>query len=483
MTDTELDKILIKINSLLDEYWLNIDLHIIELENADDNVSKLGGHPKIQRNPHKREFTALIDHFAGKRHSGLFGIVSKEEKLNLFNKSKRKFDALIILRPPRDQIEEIDYEYRLLHYLWHTIDLALNIRDKGSCSEIQDNIFIAQNNRLHMSKRNMEADIFASVVLKKFGRPDVINQIAKHYAKASVTADAGVFPERYPFLNVYDLTFKSFGIYKDRLESENEPILKLASDITHNIVTTCGLDTIKTWDQFCSGAQELVWNDTPVEQVLGAAIDLSPEPEIRMSAYTVAEFLEIDVPRMQKSENWYNVFADEQTQLQLYQKFIDYSFTMCMERAVTSGQGQAFIDLANIQNEKLAKGSFFGWCAPCLQAVGTFITNGSFQGEFPKELARMHFEAAKKEFDINEIQNIGRILLQERRKGHVIDIKKLYKFVEGKKMSEAVVKSVKQTLVEMDQYEGNERPVLDGEIRNHWDEFGKAYEEMDVKQI
>ena len=186
---------------------------------------------------------------------------------------------------------------------------------------------------------------------------------------------------------------------------------------------------------------------------------------------------------MQKRENWYNAFADDDTVMSLYQKYVDYSFEMSMERVMTSGQGQPFIDLANLQNEKLAKGNFFGWCAPGLQTVGKFISNGTFQGDFPKELAKMNFEGSKKGYKIDDVRQLGRILLNERRKGKIISLQNLYDFIKNKNINPVIKTSVKQSLIDLDQYKFEDQPPIDSEIRKHWEDFGETYADQEIRSL
>ena len=470
-----------KVEKYLTHHIPGVSFTVLELNEPDSSLQSIEKSAGFQSSSHKNEFSALLHHYKAKDHDGLLGISVKPTFLDLKRFGKDSVDALIVLRPPRDK-KERDYEHIFFHHLWHLLDLIANTRGKGAYVEIKKKVYAPMLSRLDVSNRNMQADIFASVMLSYLGRQNAIHDIAVKYADASLRAIANAFPEKMPFLCAADITREALKIHQSALDEASDP-LKTATRITEDVATILGLSAVKTWQKYCVSAQELIWNDIPKEQVLGAAIDLCSDPDIRMCAQSVSDYLEMDVPRMEKTENWYNAFAEDHIIENLHAKYVDYSFQMCMERAMTSGQGQAFFDLANVQNEQLAKGFFFGWCASALQSVGKFFENGTFQGDLPKELAKINFEGARKDYKMSEIQQLSRILLNERRKGRVIDVQMLYNFLKNKKINPVIKNSVKQTLIDLNQYEEEAVTPIDSEIKQLWEKYGEKFADHQIRQL
>lgn len=483
-------KALSDLDELVKKYWPEFHLHFKYLDSKVRTVQDIENIDKLRDHPSYQDYRALVRDTKSSILSDYLGIKKTKRRISLSGKKKSVIKIFVLLQPvhfatDKQILPAKDYEiylYRMLFALWHAIDLAQNVFYDQTYQEIDNNLVISQRSRLETARQNLKADIFATLVLRTMGYENTDKNIAYCYAWKSLQTINLSYPELYPFLMGYDLTLEAYKEFNEDLSSTND-LIGDSIEITNNIADILGTKSLTIWQKYCLSAQTLAWCGTSSEHILASAIDLCNIPEIRMCAYSVAELLDIDVPRLQKSETDYNSFTSEKQQLQAHKKAVSLSFDKCIEQALQAGQGSPFFEEADRQNEELAKGNFFGWCAPSLQAAGHYINNGSFQGELPKEITRMHFEGSEKDYKITEIRQLARILMNERRKGNKINLVRLYRFLKNKNINKVVKNSVKQSLIHKGLYESEDQDKGESEVMNYWKAHGKDFGDINVHAI
>ena len=220
--------------------------------------------------------------------------------------------------------------------------------------------------------------------------------------------------------------------------------LKIASDVAG----TFDEIQLKNWIGFVEPAQDMAWRGLKENDILGAAINTSPNTYIRAIGYMISETLKIKPASALLVQETYSLFADNQFNEQIHKRIIGEIFEDVIAQGLKQNSHVPFLALAYEQNESLTEGKIIGWCASALYDAGAAYEKAKGKGADPLLYAREEFECKRDNTKWNDLRKLGKRIIQSHRQGATVsmeDLKNLSKGIEGLKN---LIKSVEKTLTD-----------------------------------
>ncbi|HEY8189177.1 MAG TPA: hypothetical protein VIF12_00715, partial [Micavibrio sp.] len=374
------------------DYTRTLDLSFIvhrsgqRLESLSLAGQELLGHPageaaiRLMRDQKKSENSAFL------------GLAVWHENLFLGLATRQNMMALTTLNiDEHESLREI--RGQAWHMAWHAIHLYNQRNDPARDNAFRNGVVLSNYDEETLLSANLRADAFSAIMCNMSGDKDSIRRLAHSRCMDSLARRAGYNPEEYPFPLAMEATQVAFSDIAGKLPSRNRQI-HTALRLAENIALAYDEDVSKQWTDYCKPAQNMAWLGEEKEIILGAAVGISQDTYIRATGFLVCEITQISPSSILNLENRYTPFSEDRYNQRLHESMIDQAF----EKAVNSGLQQhnaiPFLDAANEQNEKLADGHMFGWCAAALQAAGKAFDMAMKSG------SKTAMDDARRQFDV-----------------------------------------------------------------------------------
>ncbi len=388
---------------------------------------------RLMRTPKKNE------------NSGFMGLVAWRENILIGLASRRKVMALTTLN--MDQFDSLrDIRLQAWHMAWHAIDLYNQRNDPSYENDYQEGLIMPRVEGHNSAGANLRADVFSAVMCGLNGDKDTIRQLANARSMDALTRNAGHRPEYYPFALAMEATQMALSELMRRPPSKKRQI-NAALKLAENIGQTYDEITLQQWIYFCKPAQDMAWRGDDKETILGAAVSTSQDTFIRATGFLVAEITRILPASILTLDNHFSPFAEDRYNQRLHEGMMERAFQKAVATGLSEHSGEAFLAVANEQNQKLPDGHILGWCAAALQAAGrafeTALASGS---KTPEEFARREFEGSKGKTTWDSLKEVGQSIIEQYRHGYAVTFSDLIEFAGDRPAFSGISSSISVTM-------------------------------------
>lgn len=382
-------------------------------------------------------------------NSGFLGLIAWRENLLIGLASRQKVMALTTLNI--DQFTSLrDIRAEAWHMAWHAIHLY-NLRHSPTYeNDFQEGLVMQRLKGEVLASANLRADVFSAVMCTINGDKDIIYHLANTRSLEALTRNAGHKPEFYPFPLAMEATEMALSELMRRPPSKKRQIqaaLKLAETIGQAYDEL----TLQQWIYFCKPAQDMAWRGDEKETILGAAVSTSQDTYIRATGFLVSEITRLHPASILTLDTHYSPFAEDRYNQRLHEGMMERAFQKAVATGMTEHSGDAFLAVANEQNQKLPDGHILGWCAAALQAAGRAFESALASGsKTPEEVARREFEGAADKTTWDSLKEVGQSIIEQYRQGHAVTFSDLIEFAGNRPAFSGIASSIAVTMKDPD---------------------------------
>lgn len=299
---------------------------------------------------------------------------------------------------------------------WMALELTAFFRSKPN-EKIPERPLNIKRNPLGEARVNLRADLFAVFMMNSEGYENILSETVYTYAMNSLTANIGIFPERYPFPLIAQTVAYALSDIVPHL-SKDKSRLEQCSELTSELSASVDDTQLKLWIRFAETAQDMAWRGYKPETILGCAVHTSDDPFLRAIAHKVSEFSRIQPQTLDQTLSSFNGFIGIQDNYPIHAALIEQAFETALESSIEHGHSDPFFKIARLQNESLLQGRFIGWCASALQNAGRVYREANATGIPPAEAARIEFESLCYLIPLSTMHKLGKTIVLYRKDGH-----------------------------------------------------------------
>jgi hypothetical protein len=407
----------------------NTQLHFIlhrwgqHPDQIEKTLGRLVGHPAYH------DAKALLKAKASTHGNSAFLGIAVSFERGLFGMSYTQNNlGFIAINVDQHQTRE-DLLFSLYHLTGQFMHLATSLNQIDH-KENPGHIFQPRKNNLALSHANLKSDVFSALMMTHAGYDDAVRDLAKIRSLQSLTVQTTLRPEEYPFPISLDVTTYA----AEKFRGGKNHLLRSAFDTSSHIAKSFDRDNLETWMNFTIPSQTMAWSGAPVEQILGAAVNTSPNPFIKATGLLVAEVTDIEPLTSENLPPGYNPFVDLEINQISHERQVGETFEMIMTHALEADSHLPLIRVANNQNEGLLKGRIMGWCAHALQAAARAFETASQRGIPPAQAARLEFQSAQQQIDWEHLYALGNHVIDRQRLGEGLTLSSLSAWCEKRGM-------------------------------------------------
>ncbi len=449
------------IKEQLRQFLPDLDIVFTGYETHEWNTQTVINSPIVQSHPAHIEAKNLLRHYIDKVPEGFLGIVKEPKQKSSFMSSTPKSLAFIVCN-----IDELEKSPRPEAFLYHHMFQVLDIYDAFITGAIDDQkgteIYIANVNSRANLRRNLQADLFSVFMLKCMDYKKAIKEVARIRAKHVISVTPDNYPEYYPYPIAMEATQIGWKILQTEQIQELDPIQKSLT-LAEYVSVLFDDESLEEWASFCEQTQTMLWFGHNIEDVLGTAIDLSPNPKVRSHADLIAEILRVTPPPMEKCDQTYNAFAKQDVIMANHENAVNMTFRNVMFKTREHIDPKPFKDMADKQNLDLAQGIAFGWCAHALQIAYESFEQAPHQIATGGQFAKFQFEEHKDHL-AEDVYVLAKIVMRRRRGGATVTLMDLLDIIDKNKMNPELAATIQKTLDSLGEFEVATKEEQDAEF-------------------
>lgn len=427
-----------------DEYGL-LTLHFVpfhegQIEEAlNISTQQLVHHPAIGKALY------LLKNADLPSHSGYFATIAKKQRI-LFGLSHQE-SLLSLGFINADRFDNIkDVRAMAYHCAWHGIDTMKSRRYMPRRERDLHDITMPPKNLMEAGMKNLQADTFGAIMCALDGDKTASSRIATMRALAALEKQARFKPETYPFPLAMETTQYAVNEYLKRMPPRRKRI-PLSLKIAREMAMTMDTDCVRHWLAFAEAAQDMAWQQSTDEQILGSAIYISQNTYVRATGHLVAALTGIKPVSILETKGRHSAYAEHEANEILHEKAIDRIFEDVIARGIHESSSDPFIKEANRQNEALTDGHILGWCAAALQAAAKAFDKAIDKGRTQAEAAaRKKFTDKRDETTWEQLKQLGREIIKQYRLGKEMTFETLQNVCENTPQYAPVLSSVTLTV-------------------------------------
>lgn len=440
-----------KITQEIAQLYAGLNLHFIVHGRADFNEMLALSEHVIITHPAASAAQAIIRKQATNSKTSFLGLAIHQQKKMFGLKSNDEILALININIDdlKNEEEALETAY---HLAWHAIDLYEIRREPQYRKKFADGPMVPKRSALNLSKANMQADIFAALIVALKNGKESIKNIAERRGLNSLTAAAHVKAEDYPYIIAQEACQFALFELKDQRVSTEENIITKCRQISLDIGQAFDETSIRQWWSYATPAQDMAWRGFSKENILGAAVNTCDDTFVRATSLMVAQTTNIEPSPAAELEHTYNAFLDTKSQAIAHAALVDTVFEDAITEAESEGDSgetggsRALMNAANKQNEKLTDGHILGWCAHALQEAAHAFEKALIAGSSPTQAARMHFEGNKGDTSWDMLKELGENIVEQRRQGFAVTMGHIAEIAHNHPAFAPVLGSLKITM-------------------------------------
>ena len=427
------------------DYSRNLNLSFIihhvgqRLETLSQAGQQLLSHPagdaalRLLRTPKKNENSCFLGLLAW-RENLLIGLASRQKVMALTTLNLDQFDSLRDIRA------------QAWHMAWHAIYLYNQRQDPAYENDFQEGLVMQRLKGEALAGANLRADVFSAVMCSINGDKDTIRQLANTRSLEALTRNAGHKPEYYPFPLAMEAAQMALAELMRRPPSKKRQI-HAALKIAETIGQAYDEEALQQWIYFCKPAQDMAWRGDDKETILGAAVSTSQDTYIRATGFLVADITRLRPASILTLDNHFSPFAEDRYNQRLHEGMMERAFQKAVATGMSEHSGDAFLAVANEQNQKLPDGHILGWCAAALQAAGRAFENALASGsKTPEEIARREFEGTAGKTTWDSLKEVGQSIIEQYRQGHAVTFSDLIEFTGNRPAFAGIASSIAVTM-------------------------------------
>lgn len=427
-----------------DQYGL-LTLHFVPFhegqigEALNISTQQIALHPAIDKTMY------LLNNAQLPQQSGYFRTITQNQKV-MFGLSHR--EALLSIGfINADRFDNIkDVKAAAYHCAWHGIDAMKTRRHMTRKERYNHDVMAPSRNLIEAGAKNLQADTFSAIMCALDGDKTASSRIAAQRAFDAVTKNAHHKPETYPFPLAMETTQYAVNEYLKKLPPRRKRI-PLSLKIAEEMAMTLGTDAVRNWLAFAEAAQDMVWQQSSPEEILGSAIYISQNTHVRATGHLVAALTDIQPVSILETQGRHSAYADHKTNEILHEKEVDRIFEDIIAQGIQESSSAPFIKEANRQNEALTDGHILGWCAAALQAAARAFENALDKGKAQAEAAaRRKFTDKRGETTWEQLKQLGREIVKQYRIGKEMTFDTLMNACENTPQYAPVLSSVSLTI-------------------------------------
>ncbi|MEM9470243.1 MAG: hypothetical protein AAF988_08785, partial [Pseudomonadota bacterium] len=392
---------------------------------------------------------SIIRKQATNNHTSFLGLAIYQKKSMLGFKTHDQIIGLANINI--DEFETIAEAEHVAHHLaWHTIDLFEIRREPLYRKKFANGPMVPKRSSLNLSKANLQADIYAALLLSLKGKTNNLDVVKKRRAIGSLVTKSQHKPEDYPFLMAQEACQFAIEELMNNPPAE-EDYIKDARNISLDIGQAFDEMSIRQWWNYATPAQDMAWRGFSKKDILGAAVNTCDDTFVRATGLMVAEAVELEPSSAESIKYSYNAFLDTKSLAISHAELVDTVFEEAISMAQgddnTDGEGsRALIDAANRQNEDLTEGRILGWCANALQEAAQAFEKALSSGASPSQAARMQFEGNKGDTSWDMLKELGEDIIDQRRQGFAVTMGHIAEIAHSNPAFAPVLGSLKMTM-------------------------------------
>ncbi|MFN3701429.1 MAG: hypothetical protein ACK4VI_07905 [Alphaproteobacteria bacterium] len=255
------------------------------------------------------------------------------------------------------------------HMAWHALSLYFVHTNKNkSASELTGKMVYPDPSPLSISKNNLMADIFGSIMMEATGHKGFIEALAKKRSQESLVPILGHVAAHYP----YPIAHEACKLVYDDMAgtiSTNTKLIQFGMDITDEVGLTFDHDeSIKQWWLFCKPAQEMAWLNHKPEVILTNSIYNSGETFVHAFAYQISDLLNIEPDKSCFGDHAiFNAFSSTSQSRQSHELNCEEVLGRLLNFYTLKNNNDIFHKEILRQNTALKEGHVSGWCALSLE--------------------------------------------------------------------------------------------------------------------
>ena len=197
-------------------------------------------------------------------------------------------------------------------------------------------------------------------------------------------------------------------------------------------------------------AQTMAWSGYSPSDILGAAVNTSPNAYIKAIGQLAAELTHMAPTEAEHLPNGYNPFLPDEINKITHARSTEEAFEMIMFHVVESESHLPLMRVANNQNEALQKGKILGWCAGALHASAKAFLGAKDRGIPPIQAARLEFQSAYQHMDWGIIQNLAVHITNLQRQGKSPSLTDILRWAQKNPDASFLADSINSTIADPD---------------------------------
>lgn len=333
------------------------------------------------------------------------------------------------------------------HLAWHAIDAREYQSHSGSISKQSTGLIVRRRSAIEMASANLKADAFSCTLSYLNGDKDAALRTARARSMGALSTRSLHSPEFYPFAiakEALDYALKKIASQNIPKKSHISTALKIANEVG----MAFDEQSLVNWLSFSEPAQDMAWRGYPREKILSAAINTSPDTQVRALGCLVSEVSGIAPTPFIEIQETYSPYADDKFNAKLHETSVDCVFEDIIAQCLDTNSPDPFLSMANMQNELLTEGHSVGWCASALQAAARGFEYAAHNGNEPSQLARREFDTERHKTAWGSLRDLGRKIVDQQRHGHIVTMGSVQKLCDDIKDADAIQKSVAATIAD-----------------------------------
>jgi hypothetical protein len=273
---------------------------------------------------------------------------------------------------------------------------------------------------VELSFLNLKSDIYSTLHMIKEGQYDSATKLAKQRCIEALTPQTTISPQFTPFAMAMDiLEYTIEEQISASLSTRNQSAIIATYQLASHISQSFDTDNIKAWMEFVNNSQIMAWTGFTASQILGAAINTSDNPYIKLLGHMVAEITNLAPTDEDHLPNGYNPFLNDEINKIRHESYIEETLEMILTHVVEADSHIPFIRVANKQNEGLLKGRISGWCANALYASAKAYLQAQERGVPAIQAARLEFQSSQTQISWENLYKLGAHCVSMCRKGTI----------------------------------------------------------------
>ncbi len=297
--------------------------------------------------------------------SEFLGLIVNERKILHFFDQKH-YTAVFFINADEFLVHD-NAKHFLIHMAWHALSLyqsLLGKRDIPIEGALPTKIIKPSTDKLAQSKANLQADIFGAIIMEAQGHQKFIEDLARKRSQDTLQIKPGFIAETLPYTIAYEACQLVYDDLKPTLD-KNSRLMHQSMELANEVLITYGEDVIEQWWTFSMPAQTMAWLGYSPSQILGYAIYICEDTNVRAIGYQIAELNNID-PDPLAEQTGFNAFGGMDTNERLHLLRCDETIQHAARQVSLQKSADTLYKMALEQDDQLLEGRGFGWSAPAL---------------------------------------------------------------------------------------------------------------------